>query len=74
MNEIFKRLPSSINNYYEIFVGGGSVLIEICKLKQAGLGNIGYIHAYDINHNLINMYRCIRQQYIQLYKELNKLS
>lgn len=49
--EIHDRMPSSFNNYYEPFVGGGAVLFELHP--ETALVN-------DINSALINAYREIK--------------
>ena len=34
IDKLFKKLPKEINNYYELFVGGGSFLIMILRAKK----------------------------------------
>lgn len=64
LDKIKDRIPNSINNYYEPFVGGGAVLFEL------GLHN-AYIS--DINQELINVYSCIKENVDVLMKELDIL-
>ncbi|HBS53020.1 MAG TPA: modification methylase, partial [Flavobacterium sp.] len=43
MNKLDTLFPETINNYYEPFVGGGSVFFYLNDLED-----------YDIKHNYIN--------------------
>lgn len=69
---IIKNLPNKeYNNYYEPFVGGGSVLFEIL-LKDI---NYNYSRKYivsDINECLINCYKIIKHNVDELINELKK--
>lgn len=69
---IIKNLPNKeYNNYYEPFVGGGSVLFEIL-LKDI---NYNYGRQYivsDINECLINCYKIIKNNVDELINELKK--
>ncbi|UWV82739.1 Dam family site-specific DNA-(adenine-N6)-methyltransferase [Mycoplasmopsis cynos] len=67
INEIEKRLPKQIKNYYEPFVGGGAILFYLKPQKA-------YIN--DINSVLINAYNIIKtnpSQIISLLSELDKI-
>lgn len=67
INEIEKRLPDKINNYYEPFVGGGAILFHLKPQKA-------YIS--DINTVLINAYNIIKynpSELIESLKELDKI-
>lgn len=55
MDEILKRVPKKINNFHDPFVGGGSVLLEMLKVKISGK-----YYASDSNKNLINFYKQIQ--------------
>lgn len=64
---------SNMNNYHEIFLGGGSVLFAILSLQKEGLINIKKnIYAYDINPTLINVYKHVQNNHKELYKYTNK--
>tara|TARA_Y100000741_G_C18245607_1_gene555433 strand:- start:743 stop:1639 length:897 start_codon:yes stop_codon:yes gene_type:complete len=74
INIIISKIPTQINNYHEIFLGGGSVLLALLSLqKQNKISIKNKIYAYDINYDLINVYKNIQNnkqqlfQYITLY-------
>lgn len=74
INNIFKYFPKEMNNYHEIFIGGGSVLITLLYLKQNNIIKInGKIYAYDLNDSLINLYKNIQINPDELYKKLNNI-
>ena len=66
---IFKRFPTNIENYHELFLGGGSVLFGVLSLQKQNLIKIHKkIYAYDINRELINLYKHIQQKKDELYE------
>ena len=72
INEIISKIPKEINNYHELFLGGGSVLLAILSLeKQKKIKIINKIYAYDINKVLINVYKNIQSNKEELYKFIN---
>jgi len=71
IDSIISKLPKEINNYHELFVGGGSVLFAILSLQKHDKIIIkDKIYAYDININLINMYKNVQNNKDELYKIL----
>jgi DNA adenine methylase len=71
--DIIKKLPLSINNYHEIFLGGGSVLFMILSLRNHNIIHISNkIYAYDLNEKLINFYKNIQNNHTQLYQKLKE--
>lgn len=75
IDDVIASFPSEINNYHELFLGGGSVLLAILSLKKQGVIKINNkIYAYDLNHLLINLYKHIQTEkdaifnYITQYK------
>ncbi len=74
IDEIEKHMPLEINNYREIFVGGGSVLIRFMeKIENKEIVVRNNIYAYDINEALINVYKNIQQNvdiFIQTIKKI----
>lgn len=74
LQSIITKFPVEINNYREIFLGGGSVLFALLCLNKAGKIKIkGNIYAYDINEVLINTYKSIQSNRMELFNELDKL-
>ena len=63
INELINKFPDEINNYHEIFLGGGSVLFAILSLqKEEKIKINGQIYAYDLNEQLINIYKNIESR------------
>ena len=72
INKIISKLPKEINNYHELFLGGGSVLLAVLSLqKQNKITIKNKIYAYDINTNLINVYKNIQNNKEELYEIIN---
>lgn len=61
LNEIFPLFPKKINNYYEPFIGGASILFELLnKIENKQLIVEKNINVYDNNKNLILFYNTIK--------------
>ena len=72
INDIISKIPNQINNYHELFLGGGSVLLAVLSLqKQNKILIKNKIYAYDINSDLINVYKNIQSNKDQLYELIN---
>ena len=71
LDKLISEFPVEINNYYEIFLGGGSVLLALlsCKKKKTIQIN-GTISAYDINEVLIHVYKNIQSSPNELFEEI----
>lgn len=61
--ELLKRLPRHYNNYFEPFAGGGALFFELSPRKA---------FLSDINEELINTYRVIRENLPELLEDLEK--
>ena len=61
--EIIGRLPKEFNNYYEPFIGGGALLLEL-QPKNAVIG--------DVNMTLIATYKIIEETPNELMKILSE--
>ena len=71
IDKIISRIPGEINNYHEIFLGGGSVLLAVLSLQRHGKIVIkNKIYAYDINRDLINVYKHIQTNKQELYEHI----
>lgn len=74
IDKLLKSVPKKINNYHEIFVGGGSFLIMILWAREKGFITIdGSINVYDLNKALIGTYINIKEKKNELFEETNKL-
>jgi DNA adenine methylase len=61
IEQVISEFPIVINNYHELFLGGGSVLLALLSVVKANKIKVnGKIYAYDINQTLINMYKNIQ--------------
>lgn len=71
---IMGEFPTEINNYHEIFLGGGSVLLAFLSYVNEGIITVsGNIYAYDLNETLIYVYKNIQSNHEELYIEIRKL-
>tara|TARA_B110000483_G_C18206056_1_gene547653 strand:+ start:6559 stop:7461 length:903 start_codon:yes stop_codon:yes gene_type:complete len=74
LKEIISKLPEEMNNYHELFIGGGSVLLAILSLKkQNNISINGKIYASDINGALINVYKSIQNNKDELYRYIDTI-
>lgn len=75
INDVIALFPKEMNNYYEPFLGGGSVLLAFLSHKERGtIRVLGKVYASDINSNLIALYINIQSHPDILIAELRKLS
>ena len=72
IKDIISKIPTQMNNYHELFLGGGSVLLAVLSLqKQNKIVIKNKIYAYDINSVLINVYKNIQKNKDELYTLIN---
>lgn len=75
LDNVLDKFPKKINNYHEIFIGGGSVLLGlISEIESNNIKLEGKIYAYDINNNLITTYNMIKTKPKKLIKQLAKIT
>jgi len=73
IDKIIPKIPNEINNYHELFLGGGSVLLTILSLQKNNKLKINNkIYAYDLNEGLINVYKNIQNKKDEVYKYIQK--
>lgn len=73
IDELINNFPKEMNDYHELMIGGGSVLLKMCELKRDNKIKVKKIYGYDINEDLINLYNNIKDNPKELYKKINKL-
>ena len=74
IEKLLKKLPKKINNYHEIFVGGGSFLIMVLWAKEKNYITIdGDINVYDLNEALIETYNNIKNNKNELYERIKQI-
>lgn len=73
LEKILEHFPTNMDNYHEIFLGGGSVLLAVLSLQKKSYFHIkGQLYAYDLNPDLINVYQQIQSHPQQFYQILSK--
>jgi DNA adenine methylase len=74
LDKLIPHFPAIINNYREIFLGGGSVLLAFLSLVKEGIIDIkGGVYAYDANAALISLYKNIQSDHIAFYTEMQTI-
>jgi len=67
--ELLKCIPKKFNNYFEPFVGGGALFFELYNL---GILENKEVYLFDINEELINSYKVIRDYLNELIEKLKE--
>lgn len=74
IDEIIDLFPKEIDNYHELFLGGGSVLFAVLSLQKENEIIIKKkIFAYDFNEDLINVYKHIQNNFRLIQNYLRDL-
>ena len=74
IDKLIVDFPSEINNYREIFLGGGSVLLTLLSYVKSGVIKVhGNIYAHDLNEPLIYIYKNIQAHHSELYDALQNI-
>lgn len=71
LDDVLERFPKEINNYYEPFLGGGSVLIGV--LSDESINIKGKVVASDVNPHLISLYKKVQENPKELLKNFNEI-
>jgi len=75
LNEVIKNTPRRIKNYYEPFLGGGSVLLAVLShAKATNMTVEGKVIAGDANENVIALYKNIQHNLPALLAQLATLT
>lgn len=68
IDKLIADFPVEMNNYREVFLGGGSVLLTLLSYVKSGIIKIrGKIYAYDLNESLIHVYKNIQTHHDELH-------
>jgi DNA adenine methylase len=74
IDTLVANFPVEINNYREVFLGGGSVLLALlCYVKSGIIKLHGNISAHDLNEPLIYVYKNIQTYHKELYDILQTI-
>ena len=74
IDNVLGLFPKDINNYYEPFLGGGSVLLGLLSHMASGHIKVrGKIYASDLNKTLIGVYKNIQIRCDSFIIEVRKL-
>ena len=74
LEALFAKFPAEMNNYREIFLGGGSVLFALLsRIKFGKIRVNGAVFAYDANEPLIWVYKNIQSSPNELYDNIQAL-
>ena len=74
IDKIMNKLPCKMENYHELFLGGGSVLLAVLTLqKHTKISIKNKVYAYDLNLGLINTFKQIQYNYKRVITEINIL-
>lgn len=66
--------PQKMNNYHDIFLGGGSTLLALLShVKASKIIVSNKIYAYDLNDDLINVYKNVQKKPKELYKKIKEI-
>jgi DNA adenine methylase len=71
LEDVLKEFPRDMNNYREIFLGGGSVLLGVLEHPEIKIR--GKVYAYDSNEALVSVYKNIQSSHEELYKEIQTI-
>jgi len=72
LDAILPAFPTKIQNYYELFLGGGSVLFAL--LSETPRRIHGQVYAYDTNPVLISFYQHVQSQPQALFDTIQELA
>jgi len=72
IEKLLNNFPKEINNYHEIFLGGGSVLFALLDYVNENKITVnGQIYAYDLNKELISTYKNIQLSPKELIEKIS---
>ena len=74
IDKVLELFPDKMDNYHELFLGGGSVLLGfLTKVKNKDIIVKKNIYAYDFNETLIYLYKNIQTKCEEIIMEIDKI-
>ena len=74
VDKLIVQFPTEMNNYHELFLGGGSVLFTLLTyMKYNKITVHGNVYAYDLNEPLIYLYKNIQTKHEEFYGILQNI-
>lgn len=74
IDTLIGHYPKKIRNYHDIFLGGGSTLLALLSYVRDGKIVVSNkIYAYDLNSDLINIYKNVQKKPKELYKKIKEI-
>lgn len=71
---IINKFPKELNNYHELFLGSGSVLLALLSYNKNNIIKInGKIYAYDINETLIHFFINVQKYPLVLFEKIQEI-
>lgn len=74
IDTIINNYPTRMKNYHDVFLGGGSTLLALLSYVKAGKITVTKkIYAYDLNSDLINVYKNVQSKHDELYNKIKEI-
>ena len=74
IHKILDSMPAAMQNYHELFVGGGSVLLGVLhRIRTGQITVAGSVCAYDLNSSLVGFYLNVQNNHKALYDATSAL-
>lgn len=71
IDTLIEHYSKTMHNYHDIFLGGGSTLLALLSyVRDNKIIVSNKVYAYDLNNDLINVYKNVQQNPKELYKNL----
>lgn len=71
---LLSQFPKEMENYYELFLGGGSVLFALLSYIKSGKIQVhNKIFAFDVNEPLIFCYKNIQHHHEELFEAIQSI-
>lgn len=75
IDTLINYYPIEMQNYHDVFLGGGSTLMALLSYVRDGKIIVNNnIYAYDVNSDLINVYKNVQKNPNELYAKIEKIT